>query len=152
MNIDEELNALQHRSGPELAAQYEELHGRPPRCRQPAWLRKRVAYRLQERVFGGLSAAARAEIERLASDIKIPPRPAPGDTRPTGPKAKDGGLRPGQVLHREWRGQLIRVEVTADGFVWDGELYASVSAVARAVTGTRWNGRAFFGLQPRGKA
>jgi hypothetical protein len=56
-------------------------------------------------------------------------------------------LRPGTVLGREWNGWMHRVAVLADGFVWNGQTYASLSKVAFAITGTRWNGPKFFGLR-----
>jgi hypothetical protein len=55
-------------------------------------------------------------------------------------------LRPGTVLGREWNGDMHRVAVLADGFAWNGKTFASLSAVAGAITGTRWNGPKFFGL------
>lgn len=114
-------------------------------------MRKRIAYQLQVAAHGGLSAAARTAVDRLATDIRLPDA-APdghvgGDTTP-GPA---GQPRPGSTLQREWHGQQIRVQVLPDGFEWDGDLYGSLSAVARAVTGTRWNGRLFFGLVGRSK-
>ena len=56
-------------------------------------------------------------------------------------------LRPGTILGREWNGQMHRVAVLADGFAWNGKTYPSLSKVAFAITGTRWNGPRFFGLR-----
>ena len=67
-------------------------------------------------------------------------------------KKSNGQPRPGTVLQREWHGHQIRVEVLPDGFVWNGDSYGSLSAVARAITGARWNGRLFFGLTGRSKS
>ena len=58
-------------------------------------------------------------------------------------------LRPGTILAREWNGQMQRVAVRADGFAWNGNTYPSLSKVAFAVTGTRWNGPKFFGLRDK---
>ena len=58
-------------------------------------------------------------------------------------------LRPGTVLGREWNGHMYRVAVLADGFAWNGKTYASLSNVAFAITGTRWNGPRFFGLRDK---
>ena len=58
-------------------------------------------------------------------------------------------LRPGTMLGREWNGQIHRAVVLADGFAWDGQTYPSLSKVALAITGTRWNGPQFFGLRDR---
>ena len=59
------------------------------------------------------------------------------------------GARPGTVLGREWNGQMQRVAVLADGFAWNGKTYPSLSKVAFAITGTRWNGPKFFGLRDK---
>ena len=58
-------------------------------------------------------------------------------------------LRPGTVLGREWNGQMHRVAVLADGFAWNGKTYPSLSKIALAITGTRWNGPKFFGLRDK---
>lgn len=60
-----------------------------------------------------------------------------------------GELRPGTMLAREWKGEMQRVAVLANGFAWRGETYASLSKVAFAITGTRWNGPRFFGLRDK---
>ena len=59
-------------------------------------------------------------------------------------------LRPGTVLAREWKGQMQRVAVMADGFDWNGITYSSLSRIACVITGTRWNGPKFFGLRDKG--
>ena len=151
MNIRNQVNALEHMATAELAAKYETLFGKKPRTRLPAWMRKRLAFKIQERALGGLSAPARAAIERLAADIDLPTGATQGPTRAAEAKRSKDELRPGTVLQREWRGQQIRVEVLADGFSWNGERYQSLSAVARAITGSKWNGRLFFGLTERAK-
>lgn len=144
MTIAAQIAALDGLSTPELAAEFERVIGRPPRYRQPRWMRKRVAHALQVAAFGGLPAVARAAIARLNADITLPTA-APARPTPT----TSTGPRPGTVLQREWRGQQIRVEVTTDGFIWNGNRYGSLSAVAFAVTGARWNGRLFFNLVER---
>ena len=58
-------------------------------------------------------------------------------------------LKPGTVLVREWNGQMQRVAVLAHGFAWNGKTYTSLSKVALAITGTRWNGPRFFGLRDK---
>ena len=119
MNIKDQVNRLQRLATAELAAQYEDLFGRKPRSRSPAWLRKRIAYRLQENAYGGLSAPARAMIERLAAEIEIPGVAAQGPVCRSVAKKTSGLPKPGTVLQREWRGQQIRVQVLEDGVEWD---------------------------------
>ena len=73
------------------------------------------------------------------------------DPRPSStgsPATREGvDLRPGAILAREWRGRLERVTVLDDGFAWNGTTYGSLSMVAKAITGTSWNGHRFFGLR-----
>jgi hypothetical protein len=65
------------------------------------------------------------------------------------PQARDAGLAPGTVLRREWKGRTILATVHPEGFEHDGAIYRSLSALAKAVTGTKWNGHLFFGLTKR---
>ena len=103
-----------------------------------ALLRRLLAQRLQERRLGGLPAAVVRELERTGR----------GDTS-TSPK-QAVPLTPGARLVREWNGQTIAVEVRADGFWWKGQLWRSLSEIAREVTGAHWSGPRFFGLNRRG--
>ena len=146
------INRLQGLSTAELAAEFERLHGKKPRHRSPVWMRKRIAFKLQEAAYGGLSGPARAELERLAADLRLPDVVTRGHVGNHNANKSNGQPRPGTVLQREWHGQQIRVEVLADGFVWNSDTYGSLSAVARAITGARWNGRLFFGLTRRSKS
>jgi len=90
-------------------------------------------------VLGDLDRATIRSLEQIASAGRIAsaPVPAPG-ARP---------LKAGTLLRREWNGVLHAVTVAPDGFAWDGATYSSLSKVARAITGTRWNGPRFFGLR-----
>jgi hypothetical protein len=118
----------------ELKAHWAELYGTEPPAYNKAHLVKRLAYRIQELAYGGLSEAARERLEGL------------GETRRSGPR---GDLPvAGTLLVREWQGERHEVAVTRDGFEYQGRPYRSLSAIARAITGTQWNGKAFFGLRP----
>jgi hypothetical protein len=105
-----------------------------------------LAYRLQAAALGGLD---RAVLRRLRG----PRDEALGskDTHPfatRGPTTREGvGLRSGALLVREWKGRPERVMVLDDGFAWNGGVYRSLSQVAKAITGTNWNGHRFFGLK-----
>ena len=147
MTLADQIANLQNSTVAELDAQFRRLFGRPPRRRHPTYLRKRISFRLQENAFGGLPGPARAELERLVSELRLPDA-APQDRVGDG-KAPAGRPRPGTTLQREWRGNRITVEVLADAFAWNGNRYGSLSAVAGAVTGQHLNGRAFFGLSKR---
>lgn len=155
--------ALDRLSVPELAARYAELYGKPPRLRHKRYLVKRCAWKLQERELGGLSAVALARLEELIAEIKIPDPPdrrvaiaklekrraraaaTQPPTAPTAPPGRPDSLRPGTIIAREWRGQMLRLTVLGDeGFELDGVVHASLSAAAKAVTGAHWNGRLFW--------
>jgi hypothetical protein len=112
----------------------------------PTWLMARLlAYRIQSAAFGDLSATT---LRRLRSVPNAGDHPAPVPFANRSPATRDGAdLRPGALLAREWRGRLERVTVLSEGFAWNGEIYASLSMVAKAITGTSWNGHRFFGLR-----
>ena len=154
MNIPAVINTLPSLSTAELAAEYEVLFGKKPRYRSPVWMRKRIAHRLQVNAYGGLAAPARAELERLAAEIQLPDAPTRAnvgnDTAKNAKTKKSNGQpRPGTTLQREWHGTSIRVEVLSDGFVYDGEHFKSLSAVAKHITGQHWSGPRFFNLVGR---
>ncbi|MBZ0152908.1 MAG: DUF2924 domain-containing protein [Planctomycetes bacterium] len=151
MTLANEIAALQQMSTAELAAEFTRLHGRPPRYRSVPWLRKRIAYQLQVAANGGLRGPARAELDRLAAEVRVPPSaPTAAVTGGDGPTTTTDALRPGTILTREWRGRQIRVLVVADGFEFGGQRFGSLSAVAFAITGSKWSGKLFFGLTARG--
>ncbi len=98
-----------------------------------------LAYRLQADALGDLDPGTIRFLERLASD-RVP--------KGTSIPLPDGDLvRPGALLVREWEGATHRVMALAEGYAWNGGTYRSLSEVARAITGTRWNGPRFFGLR-----
>lgn len=97
-------------------------------------LRRLLAYRLQERRLGGLSATVVRELDRARRGEQTPSR------RQAVP------LTPGARLVREWNGQTIVVEVRSDGFWWKERTWRSLSQIARTVTGAHWSGPRFFGL------
>jgi DUF2924 family protein len=123
------------------------LGGRAPN-HLPRWLLARLlAYRIQVAAFGGLDKQVLRAICRSgkAGDPAFEARP---------PQSREGvDLKTGTVLVREWQGKLEQVTVLEEGFGWKGEVYGSLSRVARAITGTTWNGHRFFGLrQPKAPA
>ena len=125
-----------------LKAMWRELTGTEPPPYNRTFLVKRLASRLQELAFGGLSPQAERRLDDLADELDGKKKPRPKDM--TAPIA-------GTKLIREWQGVLHEVTALADGFEWQGRRYQSLSAVARAITGTRWNGPLFFGLRKHGK-
>jgi Protein of unknown function (DUF2924) len=106
------------------------------------WLRRAVAYRMQERVLGGLKPATRRLLERVAEEARM--------RRPSKvvPMRKVG---PNTILIREWGGTRHEVTVVEDGVMFRGKRYRSLSQVARMITGSQWSGPLFFGLKARAK-
>src|SRR5262249_59795548 len=95
--------------------------------------------------LGGLCGWVQRRLERLAAAIDR--------GEPIRPSTATDRLRPGTTLERAWRGETHVVSIAAEGFTYRGQHYRSLSQIARVITGTRWNGPAFFGLrQDNGKA
>lgn len=143
-----QLAGLQEMGLADLRARHLELFGEDAKSKNLPFLRRKLAFRLQERVDGGLSPAARERLNTLAPrelPVKKPqtrkiPAPPP---RP----ARDPRLPVvGTVLTRAFRGLTYEVEVLETGFRYRGRLYTSLSTIAKEITGTSWNGFAFFGL------
>ena len=157
--LREEIEALAELSVPELKAKYVEAFGEQSRSGNAAFLRKRIAWRLQARAMGGLSERARRRAEELAdeADLRVRrPRPSRarhstsarrrGRSEASQPE-RDPRLPPsGEVLVREFRGTTVAVRMLEDGFEYEGRRYTSLSPIAREVTGSRWNGFRFFNL------
>ena len=156
-----EIQRLRQMTVAELRREWERLYGGPTRSRNRDYLWKRLAWRVQELAYGGLSDWAKARIEVVephAGFIRArTPGPAICVTReaaklqaePERPVRDPRLPSPGTVLTREYHDRELRVLTREDGFEWEGRQYRSLSAVARAVTGQRWNGLLFFGLTKR---
>jgi len=135
----------------QLRLKWRELYGEDTRSCNRDYLWRRLAWRVQELAYGGLSERAKARIAELTSgdDLRmLPPRgwQPSAETLPMGPVRDRRIPKPGVVLSRRYHGQEIRVTVLEDGFEWNGRRFRSLSALAREVTGQRWNGLLFFGL------
>lgn len=124
------LQAIEVMQLEELRALWQTHFGPPPALRSVDLMRLMLSWRLQARTYGGLDPALRRKL-----------------------KAKSGAdpvtddLAVGTMLIRDWQGQRVEVTVEEGGFRWLDQVYPSLSAVASAVTGTRWNGPRFFGLR-----
>jgi hypothetical protein len=152
-----EMESLRRASMADLRKKYREVFQEQTQCTHREHLFRRIAWRLQALAEGDLSERARARSHQIAQD---------GDLRINAPRNffSLGGERvqttgdqnrrqqdrrlplPGALLTRKWRGRTVLVEVLAKGFRHDNQHYSSLSAIATAITGTRWNGLAFFGL------
>jgi hypothetical protein len=156
LNLTHELAALRRLTPRELRARYAEAFGEQPSTKNRGWLLKRLAWRLQSLAEGDLSQRARRRAAELANDADLrttPPRPARPDPAPARPAAAVPAPRPpadsrlpapGTVLTRPYKGALLQVRVLPAGFEYDGLAYQSLSAVARAITGSHCNGFLFF--------
>lgn len=135
-----------------LVSRYQELFGEPPRTRRRICLFRRVIWRLQANQLGGLSQRALDRAVAIADDRDLR-LTAPQPRRPHAPPTKatrDPRLPlPGVVLKRRFGGDEVAVKVLVTGFEYQGRKFASLSGVAECITGTRWNGFVFFGLQRR---
>ena len=139
-----------------LVARYQELFTEPPRSRNRVSLLRRIAWRLQANLSGGLAQRALERARMLANDrdlrLTAPQARRKSGATPARP-ARDPRLPlPGTVIKRHYRNGEIAVKVLVDGFEYDGQRFVSLSGVAEHVTGTRWNGFAFFRLQRRKRA
>ena len=135
------LAALPTMSIAELQRMWRDLNdGEAPHTNRK-FIESRLAYRIQELAYGGLKAETRRRLEALADAISNENTAAKRSSAP------EQTLLVGTRLLREWQGVEHSVTVMADGFEWEGRPYASLSSVARAITGTRWNGPLFFGLR-----
>ena len=121
--------------------------GGTPHAHLPRWLLLRVlAYRIQTAALGGLDKETLRVIRPPRGHTLDSPDCRPFEARI--PAARDGAtLRAGALVAREWNGKLERVMVLEKGFAWNGRSYGSLSQIAKAMTGTSWNGHRFFGLR-----
>ena len=144
-----QVAALPKLSTPELIDRYEELHGHPAPIRRRDWLLKRVAWQTQAAALGGLSDAAQARLDGLMAQLPRPSTARPAASPVTGIRTP-ASLMPGTLISKDYKGERLTVRVLDEGFEYGGVTYPSLTAVARAVTGSKAiNGRLFFGLTDR---
>jgi hypothetical protein len=141
--LEAEIARLRDLDVGELRSRWQSVTGRQPPPHLPRHQLFRIlAYRLQADRFGDLDGESKHLLDLSESPEKAGQK-AMVSVRPI------ADVRPGTVLGREWNGRMQRVSVLADGFVWNGKNYPSLSQVAFAITGTRWNGPRFFGLRDK---
>ncbi len=139
ISINDPIAELETLNTAELQARWERACGRPaPKRASRDLLLRLVAYHLQEQTEGGLSKATRRRLAKLGGlNGQVSQTPAPPTPR----------LKPGCRLIREWHGVTHSVIVLDDGFDYRGTRYASLSQIARIITGARWSGPLFFGVR-----
>ena len=136
------LAALKSMSVNDLKAEWQALFNAPAPNNSRTFLEGRLAYRIQELTYGGPDKQTRRLLDLLADEVEGTLTRKAQIADPRNPVV-------GTKLIREWEGTAHTVTVLKDGFDWGGQRYKSLSAVARAITGTRWNGYRFFGLRER---
>ena len=139
-NLDARIGALLRMSPAALRSKWREVHRSTAPGLSPSLLARGIAYRLQERVHGGLSRSTEKQLAKIARRL-----------------ARTGGvddpnavsLKPGTRLVRSWNGTIYKVLVNEDAFEFDGRRYESLSQIARDITGAHWSGPRFFGVKAR---
>jgi hypothetical protein len=112
--------------------------GPPPANIHQELLARSMAYRMQERAYGGLSSTTRKKLRALAETLK---------GNPASDIVETPRLTPGTRFIREWQDEMHQVTVEKAGFLYRGKRYQSLSEIARRITGTRWSGPRFFGIK-----
>jgi hypothetical protein len=166
VKLEQEVAAIGDLPRDELVARWERAFGHPPPIgMKRGLLEHAAAWRLQAKVLGELSPQAR---NAMRTAVRAAGRRTEQQQSPTGPsiaeesrepcadgsvirqgatpKTRPSMLTPGTRLMREWNGRSHVIDVTADGFVFDGKTYRSLTAVAKRITGVQWSGPRFFGL------
>jgi hypothetical protein len=137
--LEAEIGRLPNLSLLELRQRWQTLLGHPaPKSLRRNFLARAVAYQMQVEAYGGLSAATKRRLREIANAVRNGDANAiPGSSR----------IKPGTQMIRQWQNTTHTVTALAEGFEWNGRTYKSLSAVANAITGTNWNGFAFFGIK-----
>lgn len=141
--LDVEIARLRDLDAGDLRARWQTVFRRQPPPHLPRHLLFRtLAYRLQADRLGDLDTESRRLLDNA-------PSPEAAGKRAVDRRRMTTEVRAGTMLGREWNGQMHRVAVLAKGFSWNGNIYPSLSKIALAITGSRWNGPRFFGLRDK---
>ncbi len=146
----ERINSLRDMTVGQLREKYRDVFGEETKSGNKDWLWRRVAWRIQELEYGGISERAKHRAAELANEADIRVR-VPKDAfsgQPAGERKK--AVPTGTVLTRKYKGRLYSVRVLEAGFEYDGRIFRSLSAIARDITGSHWNGNLFFNISGNG--
>jgi hypothetical protein len=156
LNIAKEVAIMKRMPMGELRARYAEAFGDSTNAANRAWLIKRIAWRLQAQAEGDLSERAKQRAAELANDADLRLSPPTKPVAPVAPERtitdvlefeSDRRLPPlGSIITRAYKGENLQIKVVAAGFEFEGEVYKTLSAVAKAITGQHCNGYHFFRL------
>jgi Protein of unknown function (DUF2924) len=157
LNIAKEVAAMKRMTMKELRARYAEAFGETTNANNRVWLMKRVAWRLQAQAEGDLSERAKQRAAELANDADLRLSPPKAPTNPPAPErtmtevlkfeTDDRLPPPGTVITRPYKGDELQVKVLAKGFEFEGQVFKTLSAVAKAITGSHCNGYLFFRMK-----
>ena len=159
MSIESEMSILTRMATRDLQIRYAELFGEGTRVHNRTWLIKRIAWRIQALAEGDLSERARQRAAELANDADLrlaAPKLKTGGPMPVRtiqqPRWRDSRLpEPGTIITRAYKGQDLQIKVLQAGFEFAGNVYPSLSAVAKTITGSHCNGYLFFRLMQKGQ-
>ncbi len=140
--LDIEIAHLRDLDAAALRVRWQNVFKRPPSHLPRHILFRMLAYRLQANHLGDLDGESRRLLDGTIS-------PEAAGKRAVDASRMSADVRPGTMLAREWNGRMHWVAVLATGFAWNGKTYPSLSKIAHAITGTRWNGPRFFGLRDK---
>ncbi len=160
VNVQKEERRLKEMTVPELRLKYAEVYGEETRSGSKAFLIKRILWRLQCQEQGDISERARKRALEIANDadlrLRAPARvscAAAPAVESAPPRQRDPRLPSvGTLIARKYKGELVEVGIELNGFRYKGQIYPSLSAIAKEVTGSHWNGFRFFGLVEGGDA
>jgi Protein of unknown function (DUF2924) len=137
--LEAEIRRLPDLSLAELRDRWKALYGNPaPQSLRRNFLARAIAYQMQVEAYGGLSNSTKRRLREIAEAVRRGNPDAAGVARK---------IKPGTQMIRQWQDTTHVVTVTAEGFEWDGKSYKSLSAIAKQITGTNWNGYVFFGIK-----
>ena len=146
----EQIAALQNLPMLALQERWRSLLGTEPPRYNRSFLVRRLAHRLQELAYGGLSQSARSRMNELLTQAGCDETGAFRSSRARA-RGRSGAPVVGTRLIREWNGHRHEVTVVAGGYEYQGRRYRSLTAITELITGTHWNGPAFFGLRARSR-
>ena len=147
-SVLKQIADLENRSYDELVQIWRTLYGKDPTASNRPYIIKRLAYRIQELHFGGLSERAHKMMDQILDVNGFDENGGKSNARGKEQRRKSGIPVVGTKIRREWRGKAYEVTVIYGGFEYEGRRYNSLTAIAQTITGTHWNGRDFFGLKP----
>jgi hypothetical protein len=137
--LEAEIGRLPALSLRELRDRWKTLFGHPaPKSLRRNFLARAVAYQMQVEAYGGLSVATKRRLREIANAVRT------GDANAMIGSSR---IKPGTQMIRQWQNTTHTVTALVEGFEWNGRTYKSLSAVANSITGTNWNGFAFFGIK-----